>query len=306
MGALWLVACVVLQEAPEAPHLDGAWWRIAAPPALETFATGREQTVDFTIFPAKDGTWQLISCVRNTAHPGEGRLLYRWESKGLAEKDWQPKGIFLTSDPKHGHKEGRMQAPHAVKDGDTYWLFFNSAGAHALTSADGKVFEPARASDGGFRLFEMPRDVMLFDNRARDGKWYAFFTDIRPGRYPDRKDHTVSFRTAAALAGPWSAEKSDAGVVSPPPKGYLFAMAESPFVLFRGGWYYRFEQLNVLASRDVTRWEGPAIASLSGPNVFEYLAPEVVEHDGQAYLAAYRDHGKGGIYLAKLGWKKRP
>ncbi len=304
-----LAALAGLQGAegkPEIPFLEGGWRRIAAPPKLERFGTGKEQTVDFTIFRAADGTWQLVSCIRNTAHPGDGRLLYRWEGKSLEDADWEPRGIFLTSDAKLGHREGRAQAPHCVLEEGTYWLFYSSTGAHALTSKDGKAFEPARAADGAFRFFDMPRDLALFDHRARDGKWYAFFTDIRPGKYPERKDHTVSYRTAPRLAGPWSAEKTDVGVVSPSPPGYLFAMAESPFVLERGGWLYRLEQLNVLASRDLSRWEGPPVASLAGPNVFEYLAPELVVDGDRTWLAAYRDHGKAGIFLARLGWKRAP
>lgn len=293
----WILVLLATQEAPA---LDGPWRRIASPPALERHASGKEQTVDFTIFRAADGTWQLISCVRGTAHPGAGRLLYRWESKDLEAADWEPRGIFMTSDTEQGHQEGRLQAPHAVVEDGVWWLFFGSRGAHAWTSKDGKSFAPAKAPDGSHRFFEMPRDLMLFDNRARDGRWYAFFTDVVPGKHPERKGHTVAFRTAPKLEGPWS-EKTDVGVVSPPPPGYVFAPAESPFVIFRGGTYYRFEQLAILASKDLGRWEGPPVTTLKA-KPFEYLAPELVEHDGRMYLAAYKDHGKAGIFMARLNW----
>lgn len=298
-----IVTALLAQEVPEKPFLDGAWWRIASPPTLEMFGTGKEQTVDFTIFPAADGTWQLISCVRNTSHPGGKRLLFRWEGRSLTDADWTPKGIFLTSDPALGHQEGVLQAPHLVMEDGVFWLFYNSSGARAMTSRDGKTFEPAESAAGLHKFFDMPRDVMLLDNRALDGKWYAFYTDLVPGKYADRKNHTVSSRTAPRLAGPWSDDKVDLGVVSPPPPQYLFMFAESPFLLFRKGWYYRFEQLNVLASKEPARWSGPPIAALAGRNVFEYLAPEIVEHEGRTFLAAYKDHGKAGIWVARLGWK---
>ena len=297
-----LLILLAAQNAPETPHLDGAWWRIASPPALERFGSGGEQTVDFTIFPAADGTWQLISCVRNTTHPGGKRLLFRWEGKSLTDPDWTPKGIFLTSDPAIDHQEGVLQAPYGVREDGLFWLFYNSNGARAMTSKDGKTFEHARNEAGSYKFFDMPRDVMLLDNRAHDGKWYAFYTDIVPGKYADRKNHTVSCRTAPKLAGPWR-DNVDLGVVSPPPAGYVFMMAESPFILSRKGWFYRFEQLNVLASKDLSRWSGPATASMAGKNEFEYLSPEIVEHEGRAYLAAYKDHGKGGIHVVRLGWK---
>lgn len=289
-----IFALAILAQA-ELPRLDGPWRRIAAPPKLERFASGQEQTVDFTIFRSKDGAWHLVSCVRKTAHPGGGRLLYRWESKDLEAPDWEPKGIFLSSDAALGHREGMLQAPHAVVEDGVWWILYNSGGARALTSPDGRSFSPRPG-----KLFDMGRDGQLFDNRARDGLWYAFFTDIRPGKYPERKDHTVSFRTAPKLEGPWSGEKTDVGVLSPAPAGYLFAYAESPFVHFQGGRYWRFEQLNVYGSKELGRWSGPPAASLHRRDPLEFLSPEVVEHEGRTWIAAYKDHGRAGIFLAPL------
>lgn len=277
--------------------LDGPWRRIAPPPKLERFATGEEQTVDFTIFRSTDGAWHLVSCVRKTAHPGGGRLLYRWESKTLEAADWEPKGTSLTSDAALGHREGVGQAPHAVTEDGVVWLVYDSAGAHALTSPDGRRFTPRPG-----KLFDMGRDVQLLDNRAREGRWYAFFTDVRPGKYPERKDHTVSFRTAPKLEEPWSAAKTDVGVLSPPPAGYVFAYAESPLVLWRGGRYWRLEQLNVYASADPARWSGPPVAARGG---LDLRSPEIVEHEGRTWIAAYKDHGKAGIFLAPLAWGAR-
>lgn len=296
-------AFLAFQAGPETATQAGSWRRIAAPPKLERFGSGEEQTVDFTIFPAKDGTWQLISCVRKTSHPGGGRLLYRWEGKSLEDADWAPQGIFRTSDPALGHLDGVLQAPHAVEEDGVVWLFYSSGGARALTSRDGKTFEPARSASGDLKFFDMPRDVMLLDRRSKGGGWIAFFTDIVPGQYPERKNHTVSYRTAPKLAGPWSGEKTDIGVATPPPPGYVFMYAESPFLLERKGWYYRFEQLNVYASRELRAWTGPPVASLAGKNASEFLSPELIEHGGKTYLAAYKDHGKAGIFLTTLSWK---
>lgn len=286
---------------PPVPALAGDWWRIAAPPVLERYHREGVQTVDFTVFRATDGTWQLISCVRNTDCPGAGRLLYRWEGASLADRDWKPMGIFWLADPGLGQVAGRIQAPHCVRADGRYYLFYNSQGAHCLVSDDGKDFRHHRTREGDIRFFEMARDVMLFDNRARDGLWYAYFTDIVPGRYEERRNHTVAVRTAPSLDGPWSAVKHDLGVVSSPPDGYLFAFAESPFVLHRDGWYYRFEQLNVLASRSPLRWDVPILTTLGG-DPMALLSPEIVEDAGRLCIAGYRNHGKDGIFLCRLDW----
>ena len=278
-------------------------------PALGGRPAQVPQAPDFTIFQAADGTWQLVSCVRGTTHPGGGRLLYRWEAKRLTDADWTPKGVFRTSDTALGHKEGVVQAPHCVKVGGKYYLFYNSAGAaYCLVSDDGEEFRDHKAADGALRFFPMARDVMLFDNRPRDGMWYAYYTDIRPGRYADRKNHTVSFRTAKDLAGPWSAEATDVGVVSPTPAdAYTFVYAESPFVVFRGGWYYRFEQMNVLASRRPAEWPAKIVTTLTAGDPRAYLSPEIIADGADEYIAGYRyKRGEGGIYLCRLKWRPNP
>jgi hypothetical protein len=300
--AFSLVAGVSSEAAhPDRPCLTGNWWRLATPPTLERFHKPGIQTVDFTVFQAADGTWQLISCLRKTACPGGGRLLYRWEGANLTDSDWTPKGIFRLADPELGQTEGKIQAPHCIKLDGRYYLFYNSNGAYCMISDDGKTFRHHRTQDGDLRFFDMPRDVMVFDNRARDGLWYAYFTDILPGKYPAQKDHTVGARTARVLEGPWSRRKLDIGVISAPPQGYLFAYAESPFVLYRKGWYYRLEQMNVLASKSPTQWQGPALCTL-GDDPMRTLAPEIVEHEGTLYVAGYRDWGNSGIFMSRLKW----
>ncbi len=289
-------------SAPDVPRLAGDWWRIATPPTLERHHQPGIQTVDFTVFQAADGTWQLISCLRGTAAPGGGRLLYRWEAENLTDTDWEPRGIFLEADPDLGQREGRTQAPHCVMDGDTYYLFYNSNGAYCMISEDGKEFRHHRNIDGELRFFQMGRDVMLFDNRERDGLWYAYYTHIRPGRYPERNNHTVGARTAPALEGPWSRDVLDLGVVSPPPPNYRFAFAESPFVFFHNGWHYRLEQLNVLASQSPREWDVTILTALER-NPMAYMAPEIVEHEGEMYIAGYRDHGRDGIFMNRLTWE---
>jgi hypothetical protein len=47
------------------PRIDGDWWQIAGDPDLGEYTSEKQQPVDFAIWQAADGTWQLWSCIRN-------------------------------------------------------------------------------------------------------------------------------------------------------------------------------------------------------------------------------------------------
>jgi hypothetical protein len=75
------------------PRLDGTPWTIAGDPDLGEFTSPKQQPVDFAVWPAADGTWQLWSCIRATKFGGTGRLFHRWEGKQLTGPNWKPMGI---------------------------------------------------------------------------------------------------------------------------------------------------------------------------------------------------------------------
>ena len=63
------------------PQIDGDFWQMAGDPDLGKYTTPKQQPVDFGIWQAADGSWQLWSCIRSTATPGKTRLLYRWQAE---------------------------------------------------------------------------------------------------------------------------------------------------------------------------------------------------------------------------------
>src|SRR5438045_2064014 len=75
------------QEKPRQPSIVGQWLQIAGDPDLGELTNVRQQPVDFGVWQATDGTWQLWSCIRNTKETGHTRLLYRWEGAKLTDKD---------------------------------------------------------------------------------------------------------------------------------------------------------------------------------------------------------------------------
>ncbi|MCF8224759.1 MAG: hypothetical protein K9J30_02645 [Bacteroidales bacterium] len=291
------------QCGPMVPRLDGPWIQLVGRPRLEKWASPEAEPVDFTCFQSDDGTWQLIACVRNTTQPGSGRLLYRWSGNDLLSEGWTPEGIFLSSKPGWNHAEGRLQAPFHVKAGDKHYLFYNSRGCHLMTSANGIDFEPF----GTEPVFSMGRDVCILDDREGSGKWIAYYTSPEKGINPATNDHTIRARTAEKPEGPWSEEAVEIQPITlPPAEDYFFVYAESPLVVKRGDYYYRFEQLYVYRSKNPLQWSGPPVAELAPGDPIKRLAPEIVTHEGKEYLLAYqwRGNDERGIYLAPIVWEK--
>lgn len=294
-------AIEIQASEPLTPHLDGPWIELVGRPPLEKWATDRAEPVDFTLFQANDGRWQLISCIRHTAHPGGTRLLYRWSNSELKSEGWRPDGIFLSSNPELDHAEGTIQAPFHVRDAGRHYLFYNSRGGHLMVSDDGIDFQPV----GKKAIFPMGRDVCILDDREHSGRWIAYYTSPEPGINPATRDHTIRARTAQNLEGPWSESAIEIPPITPPAPGYTFVYAESPLVVRRGNYYYRFEQLEVFRSDDPLKWQGPAVARLAPRDPLKRLAPEIVTDNGRDYLVAYQWRGRDprGIYLARLIWE---
>ncbi len=286
---------------PLVPVLKGDWLKLCGRPQLEKWQSPMAEPVDFTVYQADDKTWQLIACVRKTTQPGSGRLLYRWSSPVLVRENWTPEGIFLSSRKELNHAEGRLQAPFHVEDSGIHYLFYNSQGAHLSLSDDGIHYKPY----GNKAVFPMGRDVCILDDRDGSGKWIAYYTSPEPNINPATNNHTIRARTAEKMTGPWSDKAIETAPITPPPQGYSFVYAESPLVVKRGEYYYRFEQLFVYCSKDPLKWKGPPIAVLAPDDPIKRLAPEIVTHNGKDYLLAYqwRNDDPRGIYLIEIDWE---
>src|SRR5262249_47177461 len=79
-------------DAPRKPRIVGDWWQIAGDPDLGELTSPKQQPVDFAVWQAADGTWQLWSCIRSTKERGHTRLFYHWEGKPLTDSNWKPMG----------------------------------------------------------------------------------------------------------------------------------------------------------------------------------------------------------------------
>jgi hypothetical protein len=270
------------------PGIKGTYWQIApnSPEDYEWDNGERDNACDFSIWQAADGTWQLVSCIRATTHPGRTRLFYRWEAESITDRMWTPKGVFATSktDPPYNEVEGRMQAPQVFRYRGDYFMVYNSRGAHLMRSADGKHFERIPDDDGNYTIFNCGRDIGMLDNREVDGRWYAYWVDNKPGMHLTRSADDN-------LLGEWE----DMGHLYHP--GFF----ESPFVQPYGDLYYLFVPKYVVVSDDPTDFDRPLLTVLEDENGISKAAAEII-HDTQHdrwYIAGY---GRG-IYVAELEWR---
>ncbi len=320
----------IAAEVPETPCLNKTgddcmgWstdgWRIVKrSPSNYEFDNGEEdEVVDFAVFQAADGTWQVIGCVRwatcpvpyDTKGQGKGRLLFRWESPDLFAPDWKEMGVLFTTDDLKGvskYAQGMLQAPYVVKDNGLYYMICNTKTAHMLTSPDGKTWTQVKNHAGSYELFNTQgaRDITLVDNRDVDGKWYALMcqkTSFKPG-----VPGFVQYTSATNLLGPWSALKEMATQDH-------WQDVESPSMVRRGGWYYLFLQDQIFAQPNITDYfEHPVHADLSsfagqssGSRTLRGIAPEIIQHEGKYYMATYNTLDGNpceGIEIRPLHWK---
>lgn len=166
------------------PEITGEWWQIAGNPDLGKYQTDRQEPLDFGLWQAADGTWQLWSCVRYTGCGGHTRLFYRWEGDRLTDKDWKPMGIAMEADTNLGETEGGLQAPYVFKQDDMYYMYYGDwVNICLAVSWDGKTFARHLNADGLTGLFsEKPgtssRDPMVM---AWRNQYYIYYTAV-PGK----------------------------------------------------------------------------------------------------------------------------
>jgi hypothetical protein len=326
------------------PTITGSWWQIAnedykageysnKPLPGQPTRLDHQQVSDFTIYKADNDKWQLISAVRSTKFPKGAHFFYRWESDDITNPNWEEKGIFYTTNDfpdKAGYATGVFYAPHCIQDNGKYYMFHNSAGtAHLLISDDGINFKPYVDNQDSYILFDAGaagRDLMVMDNREKNGLWYVYYTSTDSGRTEliERQFTDVYYRTAKHLTGPWSKPGIAGMGLQNRPRMIShsvvdFVNAESPFVLKYNGWYYKFEQTFVTASKDPTNFEGKPVVANMFPH-YSYpeewwpaLAPELIIDGGKMYIAYFMNHHEhplktlkmGGVFVAELDWVDR-
>jgi hypothetical protein len=301
-----LLLALLLQAQSPVPRIEGDWWTVAASPDLGPLTRPEQEPVDFAIWQAAGGRWQIWSCIRKTGEEGRTRLLYRWEGESPLHRDWKPMGIAMRADPDFGETPGGLQAPYVFHANGEYNMFYGDwVNICRARSSDGKTFARVLQPNGRAGMFsEGPdanaRDPMVLRHGAR---WILYYT-----AHPNR-DGSVYARTGKTLDA-WGPAKivSKGGRSGAGP-----FVAECPFVwfhkpadlfyLFRTQRYGKDATTHVYASKDPLDFgigdDSKYVTTLP------VAAPEIFEYQGALYIAALRPDLKG-IQIAKLLFAARP
>jgi len=309
LSGLSIIACLVskAQDANEIKFqpIIGESWQITGDPDLGKFTTEKQQPVDFGIWQATDGTWQVWSCIRGANIGGKTRLFYRWQGGNITDTSWRPMGIAMEADPSFGETESGLQAPYVLKEGKEYLMFYGDWENICLAKGvDGKTFARQFHEENKAGAFSEgngnnTRDPMVI----RVGKtYYCYYT-----AYPNDKG-SVYVRSSKDLKD-WSQPKIVSAGGSAGSGKYS---SECPFVYFdkSSGYYFLFRtqkygknaQTSVYQSKDIKNF---------GVNDDRYLvatlpvaAPEIIDYNGQIYMADLLPSLKG-IRISKLKFERK-
>ncbi|MBN2209789.1 MAG: hypothetical protein JW709_00185 [Sedimentisphaerales bacterium] len=294
------------------PALEGEWVHVAHNPDIGEYQGENQQPVDFGVWQARDGSWQLWSCIRGTKAGGTGRLFHGWEGKCLTQPDWTPKGVVMTADTSVGETPGGLQAPHVVMHNNLYYMAYGDWNNICFaTSFDGKTFTRVIRQNGNTGAFSdgpgaNTRDAMML---KVGNEWLCYYTAFPPATPPaPETSHGYVFVRRSCDLYNWS----DSTVVSYGGKaGNNIWSCECPHVVAYDGKYYLFrtQRYGLDALTTVYCSLNPYHFGIDNDQYLvceiKVAAPEIIIHQGKYYLAAL-DPNYDGIRITPLKWIPKP
>lgn len=306
-----MVSCNKSDNYIYKPVITSDWWEITGNPDLGKYTSEKQQPVDFGVWQATDGTWQLWSCIRHTNCGGNTRLFYGWEGRSLTDTNWKPLGITMEADTTMGEVFGGLQAPHVIVKDDIYFMLYGGWAQICLAkSTDGKNFHRVINQNGTTALFSGPfintRDAMTL---KIDETYYCYYTGHLMNFNPGDIRAAIFCRTSADLFT-WSEPTMVSG------GGSIADMdswgggdAECPhvvqlkdkFVLFRNVEYGK-NNINYQYCADNPLNFGINTDSLMVGNL-PIAAPEIVKYQDEYFIFSLKE-SLDGIKAAKLKFEK--
>ncbi len=310
VNQVWVLGLALLLglrgAATEVLEIEGDWWPVAGNPQLGAYTSDQQQPVDFAIWQAADGTWQIWSCIRHTRCGGHTRLFHRWEGQKLTDSNWTPLGIAMEADPALGEQPGGLQAPHVFREGDVYYMIYGDWERICLAqSRDGKRFERVLNERGQPDLFSGPygnsRDPMVL-------KWGGLYYCYYMGHTREARIQSMIFCRTSHDLRQWSEPIAvSGGGRAASQSNWWGGDAECPFVVHRDGIFYLFRnqvyEKNPLNTQYASR--NPLSFGVDDDRyrtgTLPVAAPEIVHHDGHWFIAALNP-GLDGIRLVRARW----
>lgn len=253
---------------------------------------------DHCFIKGEDG-WHVYGITHaQPANPMQEKNFAHGTSPNLLDPNWKKQPFALTWAPEL--KENHLWAPHVIKKGDTYYMFY-CAGSQVsnyhyqinlATSKDLKTWTRYK-NNPLFQDFYDARDPMVL---LIDGVYHMYYT---ANLDKDDNHHVVNVRTSKDLLK-WSPAKV---VFVHPEKGTFGGPTESPFVVRYGDHFYLFigpdgeyHKTTVYRSANPYHWEFKPIYS------FPSHAAEVIQ-DGDKWYASDAGWDLNGVFLAPISWK---
>lgn len=313
---LCMMAQIVWAQKPVyryVPVIDGEWWNITTNPDLGKYTSPKQQPVDFGVWQAADGSWQLWSCIRATKVGGNTRLFFGWEGKSLTDTAWKPKGITMLADTTLGETKGGLQAPYVFKEKGTYYMVYGDWNHICLAnSKDGKQFKRRLNKKGSPALFSSDmantRDPMVL----KIGRtYYCYYSAHIPKNDPSIAIKSAIYCRQSADLETWSEPVivSDGGSAAKQTSWYGGA-SECPFVVKVEDQYVLFRNQNYGVHALNTQYSSPNPLDFGLDNdtcqvgQLPVAAPEIVKFNNQYYIVALKPK-LDGMRIAKLKFIKQ-
>ncbi|MFI5782087.1 glycosyl hydrolase family 32 [Nocardia sp. NPDC051570] len=250
---------------------------------------------DHTVIRAADGRWHLFGITHPEPADPENEIEFAHATADALLGPWTKQPPALTVDYAYG--ETHLWAPHVVRDGDRYCMFYAGGGAdrtaaemNLAVSTD--LFDWQRHPGGP--LFEDgydARDPMVLRLADRWVMYYCATSDPAGG------NHVVAYRTSTDLVN-WCDREI---AFTDPSTGTGAGNTESPFVLpHNGSWYLFIGPRPDYVGTDVFRSDDPLSFQLADQvGHIPAHAAEIVDDDGALWVTS-AGWGQGGVSVAPL------
>ena len=213
------------------PEITGEWKTLFKPGIYGDYIN------DHAVYRDNEGEWRLVGITSKT----KGDYSREKYFASAVIREFPPDEGMKESVPVADFDEPAW-APHVIKEGGIYYIFWSPHRLERMTSEDGIIWENRKTviSKPFHKFF---RDAMIM--KVADGQWLLYTT--ARGLFFSRVDIYQSFDLESwqyigpALRASWGSERN-----SP------FASTESPFVIEYKGAYY----LSITYNNDTAFWHG--------------------------------------------------